>query len=233
MNRAGCKAQAAQSPRTANATLEKELAMMKLYGTPMSNNVRRAYAVALHTGAPVELVEVIPRTPAANTPEFRRISPGGRVPALSDGDFSTDESHAIMLYLAETQPGMLWPGDRVQRAQVMRWMSWSLAHWRSGWQPLQFERFIKPAFLNGPTDESAVKQALPIFHAEAAILDAHLAGRTWLVGDAVTLADFSVAAGLCYAAQAKLPLDGYGNIRIWYQRVEALPAWQKSAPRMG
>ena len=207
--------------------------MMKLYGTLLSNNVRRAYAVALHVGAPVELVEVIPRTPAANTPEFRRMSPGGRVPAFSDGDFSTDESQAIMLYLAESRPGTLWPGDRVGRAQVMRWMSWSLAHWRSGWQPLQFERLIKPAFLKGQTDELAVAQALSIFHAEAAILDGYLAGRTWLVGQDVTLADFSVAAGLCYAGQAKLPLENYPHIRAWYQRVEALPAWQASAPRMG
>ena len=138
-----------------------------------------------------------------------------------------------MLYLAEAQPGTLWPGDRVGRAQVMRWMSWALAHWRSGWQPLRFERFIKPAFLNGPTDESAVVQALPVFHAEATILDAHLAGRTWLLGDGVTLADFSVAAGLCYAVQAKLPLENHSNIRAWHDRVEALPAWQKSAPRKG
>jgi hypothetical protein len=42
---------------------------MKLYGTTFSNNVRRAYA-ALHLGIEVELIEVRPRTPAANTPEF-------------------------------------------------------------------------------------------------------------------------------------------------------------------
>jgi glutathione S-transferase len=204
---------------------------MKIYGTPFSNNVRRAYAVALHVGAPIELVPVVPRTPATSTPEFRRLSPGGRVPAFSDGDFSTDESHAIMLYLAESRPNTLWPGDRALRAQVMRWMSWSLAHWRSGWQPLQFERFIKPQFLKGQPDEPAITQALPIFHAEARTLDAHLAGRSWLVGSDVTLADFSVGAGLCYAVQANFPLEDYANIRAWYQRVEALPAWQNSAPR--
>lgn len=204
---------------------------MKLYGTPFSNNVRRAYAVALHVGAPIELVTVMPRTPDASTAEFRAMSPGGRVPALSDGDFSTDESHAIMLYLAGTRPDTLWPGDRKRQAQVMRWMSWSLAHWRAGWQPLQFERFIKPTFLKGQTDEEAVAQALPIFTAEAALLEAHLAGREWLVGDALTLADFSVAAGLCYCAQARFPMDAYPNICAWYQRMEALPAWQKSAPQ--
>ena len=204
---------------------------MKLYGTLFSNNVRRAYAVALHVGAPVELVDVTPRSPAANEPGFRRLSPSGRIPAFSDGEFGTDESHAIMLYLAEAKPNTLWPSDRELRAQVMRWMSWALAHWRLGWQPLQFERFIKPVLLKGQTDEAAIQQSLPIFHAEAKILDAHLADRQWLVGNAVTLADFSVAAGLCYATQAQLPLEEYANIRSWYERIKALPAWEKSAPR--
>jgi glutathione S-transferase len=190
---------------------------MKLYGTLFSNNVRRAYAVALHLGLPIEHIDIAPRSPAANADDFRALSPGGRVPAFSDGEFSTDESHAIMLYLAEAKP-------------VMRWMSWSLAHWKPGWQPLQFERFVKPVLLKGQTDEQVIAQALPIFHAEAKILNAHLSGRQWLVGTDITLADFSVAAGLCYSGPAQLPLDNYSDIRAWYARVAALPAWQQSAP---
>jgi glutathione S-transferase len=203
---------------------------MKIYGIKGSNNVRRAYAVALHLGIPVELEEVMPRTPAANTPEFRRMSPAGRVPAFRDGDFVTDESHAIMLYLAESKPNTLWPGDRRARAEVMRWMSWSLAHWYNGWRPLQYERVIKPMFFQQTCDQSEVDKALPLFHAEAAILNAHLTGREWLVGNAITLADFSVAAGLCYAEPAQLPLEPYANIRAWRARIEALPAWKASAP---
>ena len=203
---------------------------MKLYGPLGSNNVRRAYAVALHLDLPVEVVEVMPRTPAAETPEYRRMSPAGRVPAFSDGDFSTDESHAIMLYLAEAKPNTLWPADRRARAHVMKWMSWSLAHWARGWQVIQFERFIKPLLLKQEPNPAEIEQAIPVFHREAKILDAHLAGREWLVGKSITLADFSVAAGLCYAGPAQLPLDPYANIRAWYARVDALPAWKKSAP---
>jgi glutathione S-transferase len=205
---------------------------MKIYGVLGSNNVRRCYAVALHLGLPVELIDVVPRTPEANTPEFRRMSPAGRIPALSDGDFETDESHAIMLYLAEAKPNTLWPAGRRERAQVMRWLSWSLAHWSKGWQALQFERVIKPMFLKQEPDPAAIEQAIPVFHQEAKLLDAQLAGRQWLVGSGVTLADFSVGSGLMYAVPAKLPLEPYANIRAWYARVEALPAWQKSAPQM-
>jgi glutathione S-transferase len=204
--------------------------MMKLYGILGSNNVRRAYAVALHLGLGVEVIETMPRSPAVNTPEFRRMSPAGRVPAFEDGDFRTDESHAIMLYLAEAKPNTLWPADRKSRSEVMRWLSWSLAHWRNGWGPLQLERVIKPLMMKAEPDLAEVARALPIFHAEAEILDAHLANRQYLVGDGLTLADFSVVAGFCYAEPAQLPLESYANIRSWRGRIEALPAWQKSAP---
>lgn len=203
---------------------------MKLYGTLASNNVRRAMAVARHLDIAVEHVELMPLTPAADEPEFRRASPAGRVPALIDGDFMLTESHAIMLYFAGLRPNSLWPEGNRERAEVMRWLSWSLAHWHAGWQPLQWERFIKPVIFKGSTDDAAVQRAEQIFHREARLLDEHLAGREWLAGSELTLADFSVAAGLGYARPAGLPLEPYGNIRAWYRRVEQLPAWQATAP---
>lgn len=203
---------------------------MRLYGTLASNNVRRAMAVAKHLGIEVEHVDLMPLTPAADAPEFRRASPAGRVPALIDGDFLLNESHAIMLYFTSLVPNTLWPQDARARAEVMRWMSWSLAHWHGGWQPLQWERFIKPLLFKGTTDAAAVARAEEIFHREARLLDAHLAGREWLVGSGLTLADFSVAAGLGHARPAGLPLEPYGNIRAWYGRIEQLAAWQATAP---
>ncbi len=227
MDSTGCQFQ----PQCAAKTAIKGTCNDEALWNPFLEQCSPCHAVALHVGADFEFVEVTPRTPATSAPEFRALSPGGRVPAFVDGVFHTDESHAIMFYLAEIKPNTLWPGDRVLRAQVMRWMSWALAHWYHGWRPLQFERFIKPAFIKGQPDESVIAQALPIFHTEAKILDDHLANRKWLVGRDLTLADFSVAAGLCYAAQAQFPLDGYKHIRNWYRRMEALPAWEKSTPR--
>jgi glutathione S-transferase len=204
---------------------------MKLYGILGSNNVRRAYAVALHLQLDVELIEVMPRSPEAQTPEFRRMSPAGRVPAFADGDYVTDESHAIMLYLAEQRPDTLWPATPRARAQVLRWICWGQAHFREGWQPLQYERVIKPLLLKTPGDEAAVERALPAFHREAAILDRHLAGRQWLADDSLSLADFSIGAAFSYAAPSRFPLEPYANIRAWLARLDQLPAWQQTAPR--
>jgi glutathione S-transferase len=82
------------------------------------------------------------------------------------------------------------------------------------------------------TDAAALKRAEEAFHRDAPVLDAHLAQHEYLAGGALSLADFSVASYLHYAAQAGLPLEPYGNIRAWYARIEALPAWQQTAPKM-
>ena len=206
---------------------------MQLIGTAASNNFRRCWAVALHLRLAVEVKELMPLTPAADSPQFRRLSPTGRVPVLVDGELVLTESHAIMLYFTGLTPNTLWPTDNVERAEVMRWMSWALAHWHGGWQPLQWQRFIKPTFFQGDPDLAETTKAEAIFHREARLLDEHLQGRTWLAGQHLTLADFSVGAGLGYAAASRLPLEPYEHIRAWYARLDRLPAWQQSTPPHG
>jgi glutathione S-transferase len=64
------------------------------------------------------------------------------------------------------------------------------------------------------------------------MLDAHLAKQKYLVGDALTVADFAVASPLFYAKQAELPLQSYPHIRGWFERVAALPCWGETAAQM-
>ena len=60
------------------------------------------------------------------------------------------------------------------------------------------------------------------------VLDAHLAQRSWLSGDDVTLADFAVAAPLMYSEAVRLPLAQYQHIQAWFARVRQLRAWQET-----
>jgi glutathione S-transferase len=45
----------------------------------------------------------------------------------------------------------------------------------------------------------------------------------------VTLADYAVVAPLMYKDKARLPLDGYPHLLAWFERIRALPAWQRTA----
>jgi glutathione S-transferase len=135
-------------------------------------------------------------------------------------------------YLASRKPNTLWPDDARARADIMRWQSWCLAHWeKEACEPLLIERIVKQILGVGPPDDGLVSRALDHFAREAKVLEAHLASQPYLVGNALTLADFSVAGSLFYAERAALPLADYPHLREWFGRVAALPCWKETAPR--
>ncbi len=205
---------------------------MKLYGFPASPNTWKVRAVAAHLRMPLELAFVDLTKGGSHTPDYLALNPTGRTPTLVDGDFKLGESAAIMQYIAGKTPNTLWPDDPRTRADIMRWQSWHLAHWgKEGCEPLIIERLVKKLLNLGPPDEAVVAKGLACFNKEAAMLDAHLAKQPYLVGENVTLADFTVAAPLFYAAQGDLPLASYKNVQDWFARVSALPCWQETAPQ--
>lgn len=205
---------------------------MKLYGFPDSPNTWKVRAVIAHLGLPVEETFVDLMKGEQMAPSYLALNPTGRTPTLVDGDFALWESSAIMNYLASLKPGTLWPDDAKARADIMRWQSWHLQHWGpQACEPLVFERLVK-GFLNmGPADAAAVEKALQAFEKEARVLDAHLAKRPYLVGNDVTVADFSVVSPLVYAKEAEIPVAAYPNVQKWSAGILAMPAWRDSAPR--
>lgn len=203
---------------------------MKLYIFPPSPNSRKAEAIALHLDIPLKFQTTDLQLGEQTKPEFLALNPCGRIPVLQDGDFALWESNAIMQYLASQFPTSLWPTDIQLRVDIMRWQCWQLAHWSRACQPLQFERFVKKVLQMGEPDLQVIEQATQAFHKEAAVLNQHLSNQSYLVGDKLTLADFSVASDLTYAQVAEFPLEVYPHIRAWYERIGALPAWQRSAP---
>src|SRR5262249_41587751 len=150
-------------------------------------------------------------------PEYLALNPTGRTPVLVDGDFILWESNAILQYLGCRTANALWPDDVRTRADIMRWQSWQLAHWhQEACVPLIFERLIKSMVGRGPPDVAVVARATEAFNREAKVLDAHLAKNAYLVGTAITLADFSVAAPLFYVKEAGLPVGGHPHLEEWF-----------------
>jgi glutathione S-transferase len=205
--------------------------LMKLYGFPPSPNTWKVRAVAAHLGIPLALEFVDLTKGQSRTPQYLALNPTGRTPVLVDGDFTLWESTAIMQYLASLKPNALRPDDARSQADVVRWQSWYLQHWGpEACEPMLFERLVKRFLDLGPPDAAVLAKATEAFHKEAAVLDAHLSARPYLVGTGLTLADFSVVSPLVYAAEGELPVDGYPYLRDWSARILALPAWRETAP---
>ena len=89
---------------------------------------------------------------------------------------------------------------------------------------------VKKITGEGDPDSAEIAKGEENFYRFAAVLNQHLKGRRWIVGDDVTLADFSVGAPLTYTETAKLPIESYGEVRRWYDGLEKLDSWKKTAP---
>ncbi|HEY8278463.1 MAG TPA: glutathione S-transferase family protein [Bdellovibrionota bacterium] len=204
---------------------------MKLYQNPMSPPCRRTLATAYHLNSPVELMTVQFHSPEMTGPDFMKMNPNGSVPILDDNGFHLWESFAIMQYLADKKGDTdFYPKDARKRADIHRWSAWGMCHFGPACGTIVWENYVKPMFSKDPVDAKALQEGTDDFHKYAKVLDSSLAGKKFVCGDTVTLADFMMGANLMYAAQGKLPWDSYKNIQSWYQRLESVDAWKKSTP---
>ena len=82
----------------------------------------------------------------------------------------------------------------------------------------------------GEPDAAAVEEATSFFKQFAGVLDGHLKGRSYLVGNTLSVADFAVASMLPAAELAQLPLEGCEEIARWHASLNELPAWRSPFP---
>jgi glutathione S-transferase len=203
---------------------------LKLYYNPLSPNVRRARLAAAVLGISLEEKLVDFSKGEHKSPEYLALNPNGAVPTLVDGDFVLTESRAIMQYLASKKPesGLL-PRDEAARADVTRWQFWDAAHFSPQLGTLAFEKMLKGMMGLGEPDTAKINDALVNFRRWAAVLNARLSGKQYVVGNALTLADLTLASSLMYAKQAEVPLADFPNIEAWLGRITALDGWKKTA----
>lgn len=207
---------------------------MKIYCVNGSANVRKVLAVADHLGLDYEPVELSFASGALRTDDYLAINPNAKVPALEDGGFHLWESTAIMQYLADIAPGggALFPAEPKKRYDVVRWQSWDAAHWSPAIGAVVYERVVKALFGLGEPDDHKIANGLGQLERYAPILDAQLEGRDFVMGEGVTLADFSLASYQGLMEPAGVDLSAYPNITAWLARMNAIPAWAKHAPRL-
>jgi glutathione S-transferase len=135
-------------------------------------------------GMPYELV-LVERDEDGRPPEdYFRLNPWGKVPTLEDGDLALTESAAICLYLAEKFPdARLAPaaGTR-ERAELYRWLLW----FSNTVQATQVRHFYPHRFGTEGVQEIADAELGEFYD----LIDGHLDGREWVVGEERTVADF-------------------------------------------
>jgi GST-like protein len=194
--------------------------MLKFYfnGAPNPNKV----ALFLEeTGLPCELIPVDTRKGDQFKPEFLKVNPNGKVPAIDDDGVFVFDSNAILLYLAEKTGKFLPPNTPQNRAATLSWLMFIA----TGLGPYSGQAVhFKTA---APKDlEYALNRYLYEAHRHYRILDDHLAKSKYMVGDTYTVVDMAFW-GWARLGPFVLGEEGFGkykNVKRLVDEVTARPA---------
>jgi glutathione S-transferase len=152
------------------------------------------------------------------TPEYGEVNPARNTPVLElDDDERLIESNAILLYLTEGTD--LLPEDRLGRAQVHRWMFYEQARIvpSIGWLRVRLARTD-----TDPRDESVRRERRECV-AAAMLVDQHLTGREFAVGEGFTVADICLYGYLQAAGETGVDTSRMPALEEWFGRVRSRP----------
>ena len=163
-------------------------------------------------------------------PEFLKISPNNKVPAIVDHDgpggapVAIFESGAILLYLAE-KTGRFLPADPLKRLDVLQWLFWQMG----GFGPMlgQAHHFLAYAPMN-PSGPVVLPYAQARYRNEAArlygVLDRQLAGKDHVAGGAYSIADMAIFPWARLHPRQEQDLADFPNVKRWYEAMAKRPA---------
>jgi len=191
---------------------------------------RRALALAKHLKLDVEFVAIDLKSGGLKSPDFVALNPNKKAPVLVDGETVLWESSAIMVYLCNKAGSDMWPTRANEQVEVMRWLSWNDCHWAPAVGPFYFEHIVKSTFGLGPPNGEPLKAAVPEFLRYASVLDSHLAGRSYVALERLTIADFYLASMANDWRESEMPLQNHANIVRWLDGLMRIPAWAKPWP---
>lgn len=156
---------------------------------------------------------------------FQSINPNRFVPVLVEEKHTLWEADAITCRLSALAGSDFWRTDD-EMAEMIMWISWCTHHLNTAGSCLYFYKLIHPTFSSETVDPAILNEAMLDFRRYAGILDDQLAGKTWLVGDRISYADFRVATSLPFAEGAGLPLAEFPNVQRWHEQLWAIDAWR-------
>ena len=153
-------------------------------------------------------------------PEFLRISPNNRIPAIIDpdgpeGPISVFESGAILIYLGE-KTGLFWPRTLAQRVPVLEWLMWQMGGFGPMLGQVHHFRQVEKAEDQRYGLARYVKETQRLY----GVLDRRL-GAVAFVAGALSIADFAILGWAWRHERHMIVLADYPNVPRWYRALMA------------
>ena len=209
--------------------------MLTIYGVYLSR-ASRVYWTAEELGIPFKAVKVTQarylKDPFAEdapfntrSSDFLAVNPSAQIPAIDDDGLVLTESLAITLYLAKKHGGPLAPADIAEEGEMLRWTLWAATELEP--QTVQIVLVHDAGQETSEGGRKAIAVASRMLKMPLSVLELHLAGRDYLVGDRFTVADLNVAEVMRYAMGEPKLFEDKPNIRAWYENCHNRPAFEK------
>lgn len=195
--------------------------MPTLYYYP-GNASMAPHMVLKELGIDFDLALVDRKTDAQKAPDYLRLNPAGRIPALADGDLVLFESAAISLYLAEKNPeASLIPVTLAVRGLFHQWLFYLATTWQG-----ELMIFFYPE--KHTTDDAGVEAIKAAQEARLAdimgLVDTALAGKDFLVGEAFSLCDIYLVMLSSWSTALQKSWKDFANLERVVSRLIKRPA---------
>ena len=153
------------------------------------------------------------------TPVYRAINVMGEVPLLEHEGRHLSQSGVILDYIAE-KTGQFGAANGDERREILRWLLFDNHKLTSYTATYRFMR----TFVKDP-DRTVMEEFRRRAETSWGVLNAHLDGRAFVIGDRPTIADFSLCGYLFWPEEIGVDWNDYPNLRDWLLRIRALPRW--------
>jgi len=201
--------------------------MIDLYTWPTPNG-HKIHIMLEEAGLPYKVIPVDIGAGDQFKPEFLKISPNNKMPAMVDSDgpggkpMALAESGAILFYLA-TKTGRFLPADERKRWQVMQWVMFQMGH--IGPMLGQAHHFLRYA-------PEKIEYAMNRYRNEAnrlyRVLERRLAESPYVACEEYTIADMSIMPWLRFPERQDVKIDDYPSVKRWRDGIAARPAVQRA-----
>jgi glutathione S-transferase len=199
--------------------------MLKVWGRRSSFNVQKVMWLVGELGLAHRHIDAGGSFGGLDAPQFLAMNPHGRVPVIQDERATVWESHAILRYLAARDgDGPFWSSDPAVRAGIDGWMDWS----QTALQP-DFLMGVFWGFYRTPEAQRnwpAIRAALARCAGHFGKLERLLKGRSFLMGDALTLADITAGTSLYRYFELEIERPPLPQVERWYRTLQARPAFR-------